>query len=349
MCSATLSFDNYATLGESGLSVSKIIVGCMSFGSAQWQDWLIEDEDKVMEILKRCYDLGLTTFDTADVYSNGLSEILLGKFIKKYDIPRDKIVILTKCFFAVENNPGWKFLAAMNDPKYLNSKGLSRKHIFDAVTASVERLGTYIDVLQIHRVDATPKREIMKALNDVVDQGLTRYIGASTMKTYEFVELQSIAHYNNWHKFISMQNYYNLIYREQEREMIPFCRDNTTLGKVTCIPYSPNARGVLCRPVEKTNDTVRGKGDDWLKKAYFTDPTGVDRPVIDRVEKVAKKRGFSMSNVALAWVLSKGHCPIVGFSSIERVEEAVRSFELKLTDEEIAYLEEAYVPKQSIT
>lgn len=343
-----MSLENFTRLGESGLNVSKIIVGCMSFGSAQWQEWLLEDEDKIMEILKRCYDLGLNTFDTADVYSNGLSEILLGKFIKKYEIPRDRIVILTKCYFAYDvNDPAFKFQNAGQDFRYLNSQGLSRKHIFDAANASVERLGTYIDVLQIHRLDGTPKREIMKALNEVVEQGLTRYIGASTMKAYEFIELQSIAHHNNWHKFISMQNYYNLIYREEEREMIPFCQNNTTLGKVTCIPYSPNARGYLTRPVEEKS--VRGNADAWISKIYFTDPEGADRPIIERVEEIANKRGFSMSNVALAWVISKGHCPIVGFSSVARVEDAVRSFDLKLTTEETEYLEAVYVPKRSHT
>lgn len=347
-----MSLENFTNLGESGLSISKIIVGCMTFGSSQWADWVLDDEETIMEILLKCYQSGLTTFDTADVYSNGRSEELLGKFIKKYNIPRDKIVILTKCFFAVEPED-MSFRLGFKDlikPEYLynNSKGLSRKHIFDAVKASVERLGTHIDVLQIHRLDKTPKREIMKALNDVVDQGYTHYIGASTMKTYEFVELQSIAEHNNWHKFISMQNYYNLLYREEEREMIPFCNNNTTLGKVTCIPWSPIARGILARPV-KTEKTLREKTDKTIKKVNLDVISADDEEIINRVEEIAEKRGVSMANVATAWVLAKGHCPIVGISSVERVNDTLKAYDLKLNKYEIKYLEGAYVPKPSQT
>ncbi|GMM34879.1 aldo-keto reductase superfamily protein [Saccharomycopsis crataegensis] len=345
-----MSVQNYTTLGESGLNISKIIVGCMSFGSSRWMDWVIEDEDKVMEILYKCYQSGLTTFDTADMYSNGLSEKLLGKFIKKYDIPRGEIVILTKCFFPVNPEDLSSLANTANGIFHLNTGGLSRKHILQAARASVERLGTYIDVLQIHRLDKTPRREIMKALNDVVDEGLARYIGASAMKAFEFVELQALAESNSWHKFISMQNYYNLLYREQEREMIPFCQNNTTLGKVTCIPYSPLARGLLGKPVDSEKSLrTRTSSDKMIKKMYHTEGEGVDIEIINRVEEIAKKRGVSMANVSIAWVLSKGCCPIIGFNSVERVEDAVYSFGLELTKEEIEYLEEPYVPKPSVT
>ncbi|GMM33637.1 putative aryl-alcohol dehydrogenase [Saccharomycopsis crataegensis] len=345
-----MSVENYTTLGESGLSISKIIVGCMSFGSSQWMDWIIEDEDKVMEILYKCYQSGLTTFDTADVYSNGLSEKLLGKFIKKYNIPRGEIVILTKCFFPTDPQNLSLKVGPTTRTFHLNNGGLSRKHIIQAARDSVERLGTYIDVLQIHRIDKTPKREIMKALNDVVDEGLARYIGGSAMKAFEFVELQALAESNGWHKFISMQNYYNLLYREQEREMIPFCQDNTTLGKVACIPYSPLARGLLGKPV-KSETSTRSRSDGHKKagQLYFTEGEGADIEIINRVEEIARKRGVSMANVSIAWVLSKGCFPIIGFNSVERVEDAVNSFSLELTKDEIEYLEKPYVPKPSVT
>lgn len=343
-----MSLENYQTLGESGLSVLKIIVGCMTFGLSQWADWVLDNEELCLEILHKCYKSGLTTFDTADVYSNGLSEIILGKFIKKYNIPRDKIVILTKCFFAVEpEDMGFRLgFKESKKPEYVynNSKGLSRKHIFDAVKASVERLGTHIDVLQIHRLDKTPKKEIMKALNDVVDQGYAHYIGASSMKAYEFIELQALAEKNGWHQFISMQNYYNLLYREEEREMIPFCSGNTTLLKVTCIPWSPIARGLLARP-HQSEATIREKSDKTFNSTRLNALTEADVETIRRVEKVASERGVSMANVAVAWVLHKGHCPIVGINSLERVDDTLKALELKLTQEEIAYLEGAYVAK----
>lgn len=337
----------YHKLGDSGLNVSKVIVGCMSFGLKGWADWVIEDEDKVMLILKKCYDSGLRTFDTADGYSNGQSEVLLGKFLKKYNIPRDKVVILSKLFMIVNTEDRTRLLMpdqVQDLPEYMNSYGLSRKHILDAAKASVDRLGTYMDVLQIHRMDkSTPKHEIMRALNDIVLEGYTRYIGASSMRATEFAELQFIADKNGWFKFISMQNYYNLLYREEEREMIPFCQTNT-LGKVGCIPYSPIAMGLLARPVNsqsqhnRTNDTDKWLGTISLLKV-------ADDEIINRVEKVADKLGVSMANVATAWVISKGATPIVGINTVERVEDTIRSISLKLSEEDIKYLEEPYAPK----
>ena len=190
----------YTRLGDSGLKISKVIAGCMSYGNPQWQDWVL-DEETSLPLLEHCYKVGLNTWDTADVYSNGRSEEIIGKALQKYAIPREKIVILSKCYFGVDSSGGQPRIAAMstNDGGMVNRVGLSRKHIFDAVDASVARLGTYIDVLQIHRLDReTPKREIMKALNDVVESGKVRYIGASSMAAWEFQWLQNIAEANGW-------------------------------------------------------------------------------------------------------------------------------------------------------
>ncbi|KAK6198842.1 aryl-alcohol dehydrogenase [Scheffersomyces amazonensis] len=341
----------YIKLGDSGLSISPIIVGCMSYGDKKWAEWVLDDEEKILGILKKAYDVGIRTYDTADVYSNGTSEILVGKFLKKYNIKRDRVVILSKVFNVVDESiPGFNFFARGGEfPEYefLNSRGLSRKHILDGVEASVKRLGTYIDVLQIHRLDrTTPKHEIMKALNDVVLAGHTRYIGASSMKATEFAQLQFIADKNGWAKFISMQNYYNLIYREEEREMIPFCNDNI-IGKVGLIPWSPLARGVLARPLKTESEYNRSsKTDKSFDRLKLEELSEADAEIIKRVEEIAKKRGVSMVIVSTAWVISKGAAPIIGLNSEERVEEIVEAAHFKLTQEEIDYLEQPYVPKQ---
>ncbi|KAI2486926.1 aldo-keto reductase [Pyrenophora tritici-repentis] len=214
----------YVNLGRSGLKVSKVILGAMSYGSSKWQPWVLEEAES-LPLLEHAYKCGINTWDTADIYSHGLSEKIVGKALKQYNIPRNKVVILSKCYFGVVEDDVSVQIAgvSVNDGDMVNSVGLSRKHIFDAVEKSVERLGTYIDVLQIHRLDrGTPREEIMKALNDVIEKGWVRYIGASSMAAWEFQTLQNIAEKNGWHKFISMQNYYNLIYREEEREMVGF-------------------------------------------------------------------------------------------------------------------------------
>lgn len=339
---------NFVNLGDSGLKISQIVVGCMSFGAkSEYGNWVLEDEEEIMKILKKCYDSGLRTFDTADMYSNGVSEKLVGKFLKKYNIPRYTVVILSKCYFAVDaDTPGFVVDGLKNKDKnnlkFINSSGLSRKHIFDAVTASTERLGTYIDVLQIHRFDYnTPMHETMKALNDIVDMGLTRYIGASSMRATQFARLQFVAEKNGWHKFISMQNFYNLLYREEEREMIPFCQE-TGVG---LLHWSPLARGALTRPLKDLYASERIKSDNAMA-GYVTNNISVaDETVINRVEEIANVIGCKMSQVATAWVVSKGGCPIIGLSSIERVDEAVESLKITLTSEQIEYLEEPYVAK----
>ena len=223
----------------------------------------------------------------------------------------------------------------------INRVGLSRKHILDAVDNSVKRLGTHIDVLQIHRLDRNvPPEETMKALNDVIEKGLVTYIGASSMSAWEFQNLQVIADKHGWHRFISMQNYHNLLYREEEREMIPYCKHSG----VGLIPWSPLARGVLTRPWSERT-TKREQSDNFLKNLIRSKEGEVDRAIVDRVEEIAKKRGVSMSCIATAWSIKSGDIPIVGLSSKERIEETVANSNYELSDEDAKYLEEPYMPK----
>ncbi|OCL05277.1 Aldo/keto reductase [Glonium stellatum] len=332
----------YVNLGKSGLKVSKVILGAMSYGSDEWQPWVL-NEDAALPLLEHAYKVGINTWDTADIYSNGRSEEIVGKALKQYNIPRSRIVILSKCYFGVATDGTQPPIATVstNDADMVNRVGLSRKHIFDAVDASVERLGTYIDVLQIHRLDrATPREEIMKALNDVIESGKVRYIGASSMAAWEFQALQNIAEKHGWHKFISMQNYYNLIYREEEREMIPYCKD-TGVG---LIPWSPVARGVLTRPWGDRT-TTREKTDKFLASLIRARENDVDKAIIDRLEEVAKKRGVNMTTIATAWCIKKGVIPIIGLSSKERIDQAVENSKYQLSDEDAKYLEEPYLPK----
>ncbi|GME77189.1 unnamed protein product [Ambrosiozyma monospora] len=336
--------DFYTNLGQSGLKISRVVFGCMSFGSKKWGDWVIEDKKEVFAILKKAYDEGIRTYDTADMYSNGQSEVLLGDFLKEYKIKRDKVVILTKCSLICDpDTPDFMVARSGQYPahEYINSQGLSRKHIFDAARASVERLGTYIDVLQIHRFDhETPMEETMEALHDVVKEGLTRYIGASTMKAYEFVQLQSVAEKHGWTKFISMQNHFNLLYREEDREMNEYCK-KTGVG---IIPWSPNAGGALSRPLEKMFDTTRAKAGNFiiLGLEHLEDN---EKEIIKRVGELAEKHKVSMTSVSIAYVLWKGYNPIVGFNKPLRVDDAVDGLKLKLTDEEVKNLEEPYKVK----
>jgi len=325
----------YTRLGHSGLKVSRIILGTLTFGSSQWQEW-IQDEEAALPILEHAYKRGINTWDTADIYSHGESERIVGKALKKYNIPRENVVILTKSYFGLSQDGSQMPLeqCMANDGPMVNRVGLSRKKILDAVDACVERLGTYIDVFQIHRLDRdVPYEEIMRALNDVVESGKVRYLGASSMAAWELQRLQSIAEKNGWHKFISMQNYMNLLYREEEREMLPYCAH----AGIGILPWSPVAQGVLARPwgsVTKRDQTDRNKL-----------PTGaeeVGKTIVDRVEELAGKKGVPMAAISTAWVLRKGGSPILGLSSKERVDEALLALQVELTDEEIQYLEEPY-------
>lgn len=334
----------YANLGQNcGLKVSKVILGAMSYGSSDWIEWVKNEED-VLPLLKAAYDMGINTWDTADMYSNGMSEKLISKAIKEYNIPRERLVILSKVYFGFDEEDMSKRAVRTNDGPWVNRCGLSRKHILDAVDGSIARLGTYIDVLQIHRLDSeTPKEEIMRALHDVVQSGKVRYIGASSMAAWEFQMLQSIAEKNGWTKFVSMQNYYNLLYREEEREMIPFCKA-TGVG---LIPWSPLARGVLARPFTN-RDTTREKSDGYLHYLIRSRETASDERIVDTVQQIANQRGVAMAVVAIAWMLKKGTLPIVGLSSVERMKDAVAAVKFELSDDEIKSLEQPYVPRHVV-
>jgi aryl-alcohol dehydrogenase-like predicted oxidoreductase len=326
----------------------------MQYGSKEWLPSCEEDEEKIFSILKKAYDHGFRTYDTANVYSNGLSEILLGKFLKKYNIPRDRVVIMTKAFFPVDESKGPSFVAMFLDsmPQDVqvdlnNSKGLSRKHILDAIKGSMERLGTYIDVYQIHRLDKNvTKEEIMRTLNYCVDQGYTRYIGASAMKAVEFVQLQNIAEKNGWHKFINMQSCYNLLSREDEHELNYFC-DDTGVGLT---PYSPLSIGFLARPLARDSSelTVRAVALSTLGLSPITadnEEKAADSAIINRVQELSEKKNVKMFQIALAWLVARGTNPIVDISKMERFEDYLNASDVTLTPEEIAYLEEPYKPK----
>ncbi|CCH44550.1 putative aryl-alcohol dehydrogenase [Wickerhamomyces ciferrii] len=350
-------FVPWVNLGKSGLKISNVIIGAMSFGSKGWMEWVEDDEEKIFKILKKAYDHGIRTYDTADLYSNGLSEIILGKFLKKYNIKRDKVVILTKVWAPVDESVGYDFMA-LRDFKteeqgidFANNKGLSRRHILDAAENSVRRLGTYIDVYQIHRYDPdTPQEETMKALNDVVEKGLTRYIGASTSRAVDFVEYQHIAEKNGWHKFISVQSYYNLINREDEHELNYYAK-KTGVG---IIPWSPLAGGVLARDVDSgSNDsslTKRQQAPTFKHIADYVlksdDPEkAAEVSIVQRIGELASKKNVSRAAIATAWVIHKGAQPIVGLNSEKRVDDLIVGANLKLDEEEVKYLEEPYKPR----
>ncbi|KAF9264986.1 Aldo keto reductase [Marasmius fiardii PR-910] len=324
----------YRKLGATGLKVSVPILGAMGFGSPEWIGPWVLDEEKALPILKAAWDRGINTIDTANVYSNGFSERIIGKFIKKYNIPRNQIIIATKCKGVVASTPGgFHGKPTPNTPEYINQYGLSRAAIFNAVEASLERLDTpYIDLLQIHRYDSdVTAEETMKALHDLVQSGKVRYIGASSMRTWQFAHLNQVAERNGWTKFVSMQNEYSLLYREEEREMIPYCKFNG----IGLIPWGPVAGGLLCRPIDVESTRSEAlKGTPWQPKL-----TGADQDIISRVEEIAKKRGKTMTQVALAWVGAKIDSPIVGTTKVERLDEnIIRGFDL--TEEEMKYLEE---------
>ncbi|KAI8244665.1 Versiconal hemiacetal acetate reductase [Colletotrichum sp. SAR 10_99] len=330
------------SVGKSGLKVSQIILGCMSFGDKNWQPWLL-DQTEALPILKYAFDRGINTWDVADTYSNGRSEEIVGAAISEYNIPRSKLVIMSKCFQFVDDERGPIDPANLtsNDGPRVNQVGLSRKHILDAVDRSVERLGTYIDVLQIHRMDRdVPPEEIMKALNDVVESGKVRYIGASSMAAWEFQMLQNVAKQNGWHQFISMQGLYNLLYREEEREMNPFCN----AASVGLFPWSPLAAGVLAHPWTDRSDP-REQKDPFLQMLFRGVENGADKAIVGRVEELAAKKGVAMAQVAQAWLISKGCMPICGLETRERIDQALGALEVKLSEEEVKYLEEMYVPK----
>ncbi|KAJ8488410.1 hypothetical protein ONZ51_g3576 [Trametes cubensis] len=335
---------SYVRLGNSGLKVSKIILGCMSYGSPAWQEWVL-GEDEAIKHIKFAYDNGIQTFDTANVYSNGLSELILGKAIKQLKLPREELVIMTKLYSPVPADPSVNLITSGKKPEevgIINQHGLNRKHIFDSVKASLQRLQLdYIDLLQCHRFDySTPIEETMQALHDVVKAGYVRYIGMSSCWAYQFHQMQNYAITHNLTPFISMQNHYSLLYREEEREMFPTLK----LFGVGSIPWSPLARGLLTRPLGA--ESKRGN-TDWIIGRYKNDATA---QIVTRVEEIAKKKGISMAQVAIAWILSKPgvSAPIVGTTSLSNLEDILAGVSVELTEDEIKYLEEPYQPMPTI-
>ncbi len=317
----------YVNLGRSGLKVSRICLGTMTYGSPTWRRWVL-DEAESRPFFIRARELGVNFFDTADMYSNGLSEEITGRVLREI-ARREEVVIATKVFFPMGTGP--------------NQRGLSRVHILNAIDASLRRLGVeYVDLYQIHRYDpTTPIEETLEALHDVVKSGKARYIGASSMYAWQFAQALYRADQHGWTRFISMQNHYNLIYREEEREMIPLC----LAEGIGLIPWSPLARGFLAgsRKREDWGDTVRAQTDDFAQSMYFREE---DFAIVDRAADLAKRRGVSTAQIALAWLLHKPGvvAPIVGASKMHHLEEAVAALEIDLSGEEIQYLEEAYQP-----
>lgn len=322
----------YTPLGRTGLQVSRICLGCMSFGSSGWLgwDWVLEEED-AGPIVRRAIELGINFFDTADTYSGGRSEEILGRWLQEY-AHRDEVVIATKVFFGPTDHP--------------NMSGLSRKHIQQACEASLRRLGVEtIDLYQIHRLDPqTPIEETLAALDQLVTQGKVRYIGASSMYAWEFMRALGIADRHGWTRFVSMQNHYNLLYREEEREMLPLC---ATEG-VGVIPWSPLARGLLARKPANiyTAATARAESDTLMQ--FYQSPE--DRAIVEMVVRIAERREILPAQIALAWLLSRPAltAPIIGASKLKYLEDAAAAVDITLTAEEIAALERPYHAKPSL-
>jgi len=314
----------YTNLGSTGVKVSRICLGCMTYGAKSWRQWVLE-ENEGRSFIQQALELGINFFDTADMYSLGVSEQILGRALKDFGPSRDKLVIATKVFFPMGSDP--------------NQKGLSRKHIMHAIDDSLRRLGTdYVDLYQIHRFDyETPIEETLTALHDVVKSGKARYIGASSMFAWQFARMLYASDRLGLTRFVTMQNHYNLIYREEEREMIPLCRAEG----VGLIPWSPLARGVLAG--NRRAKTLRSHEDDYTKKLYTQE---ADDRVVDCVELVAKNRGVPPAQVALAWLLQRPGvtAPIVGASKPHHLQDAVAALGVKLTQQEIEQLEAVYVP-----
>ncbi|KAB5589302.1 Aryl-alcohol dehydrogenase [Ceratobasidium theobromae] len=336
----------YTRLGRSGLKVSRIILGLMSYGTPEWQAWVLNEEEGLKHI-KAAYDAGIQTFDTANVYSNGLSEIILGKAIKKFNLPRDEIVVMTKLYFPVAKTYGGAPNIGGTDAEldaagFVNQYGLGRKHIFESIKSSLERLQLdYVDVLQCHRFDPnTPIAETMQALHDVVKAGYARYIGMSSCYAYQFHAMQNYAIANNLTPFISMQNHYSLVYREEEREMMPTLK----MFGVGATPWSPLARGRLARPLSQ--QTARSNKDTWM--GVSNKYSEAENEIINRVEALATAKGVSMAQISVAWMLSKDEvaAPIVGVTNWNNLEDLVGAVHVKLTAEEIKSLEEPYLPQQ---
>jgi len=333
---------DYVNLGRTGLKVSRIALGMMTYGTPKWRPWVME-EGPAREVVKHAVDLGINFFDTADMYSAGESEVLTGKWVREF-FPRDEVVVATKAYYPVALDFKGGNSAADKPARRPNADGLSRKRLFHAVDASLQRLGCdYIDLWQIHRLDhETPIEETMEALHDIVKSGKVRYIGASSMFAWQFAKAQQVAGEHGWTRFVSMQNHYNLAYREEEREMIPLCRDQG----VGLIPWSPLARGFLAgnrKPEDKAGgETSRAQTDDIAQKYYYGES---DFAVVEALGALAKDKGVSNATLAYAWLLHKGITgPIVGASKTWQLDQAVAALAVSLTAEEISRLEAPYRP-----
>jgi aryl-alcohol dehydrogenase-like predicted oxidoreductase len=317
----------YKNLGSTGLKVSELCLGCMTFGVPERGDhpWTLAEEQS-RPLIRQAVDAGINYFDTANAYSDGTSEEIVGRALKDF-IRRDEAVIATKVYFPMHPGP--------------NGSGLSRKSIFDAIDASLRRLGTdYVDLYQIHRWDySTPIEETLEALNDVVRSGKARYLGASSMHAWQFSKALYLARQQGWTPFVSMQNHYNLLYREEEREMMPLCTDE----RIAVVPWSPLARGRLTRPWD--TETARTRTDEYGNKLYES-TVEADRRVVEQVAAIAAARGVPSAQVALAWVAQKPFvtAPIVGASKSQHLIDAVAALTVHLDASEIARLESPYVP-----
>lgn len=318
----------YTNLGKTGMKVSRLCLGMMSYGSKTWREWIL-DEEQAKPFVQRALEAGIDFFDTADVYSVGESERITGNLLRHFGVKRENVIVATKVH------------GQMSDD--VNDRGLSRKHILDSIDRSLKRLQMdYVDLYQIHRWDyETPIEETLEALNDIVRAGKARYIGASSMYAWQFSKALYTSEKHGWAKFVSMQNHYNLVYREEEREMIPLCLDRG----IGLIPWSPMARGFFA------GDRKRGGGGETLRSN--TDPFGTslyfreeDYPVADRVAEVAQARGVTGSQIALAWILNKPYVtsPIIGATKLDHLDQAIAALDIQLSEEEVKKLEEPYKP-----
>jgi aryl-alcohol dehydrogenase (NADP+) len=317
----------YVNLGSAGLKVSRICLGTMTYGSSQWRPWVL-DEEASRPLIKQALEHGINFFDTADMYSRGASEEVLGRALKDFGPGREKIVVATKVFYPMGDHP--------------NERGLSRKHIMHAIDASLRRLGTdYVDLYQIHRFDPeTPIEETLEALHDVVRAGKARYLGASSMPAWQFTKLLYTAKANGWTRFVTMQNHYNLLYREEEREMIPLCLDQG----IGVLPWSPLARGLLAG--KRRPKTVRAATDSYGHQLYGEQIGDADARVVDSLEALASESGMPPARMALAWLVQKPGviAPIVGVSKPGQLDDALAALEVELSAGVVARLEQPYLP-----
>ena len=318
---------DYVRLGHTGLKVSRLCLGAMTYGTPEWRPWVL-DEAASRPFIARALEQGINFFDTADMYSRGVSEQVLGRALKALTT-RDQVVLATKAFYPVTDGP--------------NNRGLSRKHLFDAIDGSLSRLGVdYVDLYQIHRFDReTPIEETLEALHDIVKAGKARYLGASSMYAWQFMKMLAVSDAHGWTRFVSMQNHYNLVYREEEREMLPLCREEG----IGVIPWSPLARGFLAgnRRGAERGDTVRARTDDFAHKLYYAES---DFTIADRTVELAGRRGLKPTQIALAWLLAQPGvtAPIIGASRLPHLDEALAAIDVRLDAEELRFLEEPYQP-----